>query len=278
MNIQNNQIQNDPRQAGLAVPPPPLEEPIPVPVELPKITPVTFGGPSVIVTSSGGGVDAMVAKLKAERDNVREDYARTQLATALSAVLDRIQVRDGELQKIVDDLKVKNGELARLQTMTGQLEAAIDTTKAQLTDLQIKTKQIEAEIEALKKTPEEKQKEIEFKEKLAKLERVLTVFKHNEEVTALKLNTLERNLTMARKMSGELANEINDLLVKLDALSGGAVTQALKDLGVDVDTAPETEAEKAAGKVNGMSALLRLLAGVQQSLSDAVEEKRPNMV
>lgn len=278
MSIQNDMIQKDPRQAGLAVPPPPLEEPIPVPVELPKITPVTFGGPSVVVTEAGGGIDAIVAKLKAERENVRTDYARTQLATALSAVLDRIQVRDGELQKIVDDLKVKNGELARLQTMTGQLEAAIDTTKAQLTDLQIKTKQIEAEIEALKKTPEEKQKEIEFKEKLAKLERVLTVFKHNEEVTALKLNTLERNLTMARKMSGELANEINDLLEKLDALSRGAITQALRDLGIDVEDVREPEAEKKSGKLDGMPALLRLLAGAQQRLSDTVEEKRPNMV
>lgn len=278
MNIQNDKIQNDPQLSGLGAPPQPLEAPVSGQVAPPKVTPVIIDGPSVVVTRAGGGIDAMVAKLKAERDNVREDYARTQLATALSAVLDRIQIRDGELQKIVDDLKVKNGELARLQTMTGQLEAAIDTTKAQLTDLQIKTKQIEAEIEALKKTPEEKQKEIEFKEKLAKLERVLTVFKHNVEVTALKLNTLERNLTMGRKMSGELANEINDLLVKLDALSRGAVTQALRDLGIDVEDVVEPEGEKKSGKVDGMPALLRLLAGAKQRLSDAVEERSPKMV
>ena len=278
MNIQNDKIQKDPLQPGFGTVPPQVGEPVPVPVEAPKAPSPIIGGPSVVLSTAGGGIDAMVAKLKAERDNAREDYARTQLASALSAVLDRVHVRDAELQKILDALKLKNGKLEDLQKLAGKLEGAIDTTKIDLLNLQLKIKKLEAAIEALKKTPEDKKKEIEFQRKMAELKDKLAKAKGEETKLVDKLNNLNKDWSATKGQIKSLTKDINDLLVKLDALSGGAVTQALKDLGVDVDTAPETEAEKAAGKVNGMSALLRLLAGEEQTLKDAVEEKRPNMV
>lgn len=278
MSIQNDMIQKDPRQADILIPLPPLEEPAPVRVDLPRIKPVIIGGPSVVVTSSGGGVDAMVAKLKAERDNAREDYARTQLSSALSAVLDRIQVRDAEQQKILDDLKVKSAELSKLNTLDGKIDGAINATKVDLANLTLKIKKINAMIEALKKTPEEKQKEIEFKEKMAKLEGELKAAKDAEKALGEKLNGLLGEQAKVKGQIKTLTKDVNDLLVKLDALSSGAVTQALKDLGISVEDVREPEAEKKSGKMDGMPALLRLLAGERQSLSDAVEERSPKMV
>ena len=111
-----------------------------------------LSGDSLTVT--GGAVDTLVSKLRAETDDRREDSLNTRFACAFNVALGRIALADAKQQEIVNQLGGLTMEYAaELEAYNRAVAAAGDSSEADNDDEVRKHKQrmeeIETEIQAL---------------------------------------------------------------------------------------------------------------------------------
>lgn len=158
-----------------------------------------------------------------ERDQLKEELTTTTSSlTELKGRLGQIQAEKEELTKEMQELQQKISEQASslaterssVQSKVEALSSEVQSLSERNTELQSAKKQMEAELEA---------RSTEFatlKGKLATVEKHLVTSQSCETEKAVKVMTLESEVKVAKKHSGRLEGERDDLLKQLAEHTG----------------------------------------------------------
>lgn len=223
-------------------------------------------GPSVMVTSPTD-LETMMAKLREQINQKREDMVRGRLQTALAAAAEQLRLQDAEQARLVTAIGSKVDEVKALDDAMGQVvdSAANDP---RLLDLQIKTKQIEAMIEAEKKTPEETQEEYDRKQQ--RLKELQAQYDAANGQLIIVRDELDQKVAQARGELEVAQRELGELRGQLNDHGLNAITAALRLATDGTGKIEELDDEKKrADAPDSIDMFLRLLGG--EDLSDVIE-------
>lgn len=281
----------DPKLAGFGVENGNQEGAVPAQSALPPI----LSGNSLSVSVFKGGLDVLVAKLGAETRSRREDFARTQMLGALSAVLGRIELKDSEQAAALRDIGKLAGELEAAQKAYNN---AVDAKQndPRIKVLEVEVKRLEALVESLRKTPEELKKEAERKrdlqtegnEKVAEeddsreeqLKKAIAELNAAKNQLSVLVSGHDQAIGVLKGNVDSISAQIKSAEAKLDEEGMKILTQALQMFAVDPATLKEGEEEKKANAniQSGIDLFIRLLSGEDVDLKDVIEEQQRNMV
>lgn len=281
----------DPKLTGLGVENGNQEGAVPAQSALPPV----LSGNSLSVSVFKGGLDVLVAKLGAETRSRREDFARTQMLGALSAVLGRIELKDSEQAAALRDIGKLAGELEAAQKAYNN---AVDAKQndPRIKVLEVEVKRLEALVESLRKTPGELKKEAERKRDLQtegneevaeeddsreeQLKKAIAELNAAKNQLSVLVSGHDQAIGVLKGNVDSISAQIKSIEAKLDEEGMKILTQALQMFAVDPATLKEGEEEKKANAniQSGIDLFIRLLSGEDVDLKDVIEEQQRNMV
>lgn len=246
-----------------------------------------LSGDSLTVMSTTD-FEKLLAKLDLERDEQKQRLLQGQFAAALSALAARYEGISVEQKGALDELAAKSAELEA--ATAAELAAQGDLDAASVL-MNVEIQKLNAMLEAAKKTPEERQKEIETAEKKEKegLEESHAKTEESEEIKAQRelvenlkadVSKKEDALKAAASAVGVATKEFSAAVANLDSAAKLVVADALRLAGrmVAALAAEQPEGKPVEEKVNAMiEALGEYADKIEEMNQEELDEKISKM-
>lgn len=246
-----------------------------------------LSGDSLTVMSTTD-FEKLLAKLDLERDEQKQRLLQGQFAAALSALAARYEGITVEQKTALDEIARKSGALDA--ALAAEMAAQGDLDAASVL-MNVEIQKLNAMLEAAKKTPEERQKEIETAEKKEKegLEESHAKTEESEEIKAQRelvenlkadVSKKEDALKAAASAVGVATKEFSAAVANLDSAAKLVVADALRLAGrmVAALAAEQPEGKPVEEKVNAMiEALGEYADKIEEMNQEELDEKISKM-